>query len=386
MARFDRYLLSQFIAMFGFFALVLILILWINEAVRMFDRLVGGGQPLWVFAEFATLAMPRVAEAVLPIAVFAAAVHVANRLVGESEITVVQAAGRSPARLAATALAFGVLAGLFLSVLSHVLVPASMSRLQGRETEVSSSVAAKFLEGGRFLHPASGVTFYIREITPSGELLDILLSDRRDPGDSVVYTSAKAYLVQDDERTSLVMAGGMAQYLRGSDSGLLTARFDDFAYDVTPLLEEAAAKRDSVEFTGTPELLADPEGAMARTGASLAELRHEIHSRFAAALIPPLAAAIGFTALMLGSFSRFGALWQILFAFAAIALVKVAERAASGAALADAAAWPALYLPAALGGAMLIATLRLAARPRLFGTRTLRRLKARLRARLRRAA
>ena len=39
MTRFDRYMLSQFMVLFGFFALVLVSIFWINKAVRMFDRL-----------------------------------------------------------------------------------------------------------------------------------------------------------------------------------------------------------------------------------------------------------------------------------------------------------------------------------------------------------
>ena len=52
--------------MFGFFALVLVSIFWINKAVRMFDRLVGDGQPAWVFLEFTALTLPGVIGVVLP--------------------------------------------------------------------------------------------------------------------------------------------------------------------------------------------------------------------------------------------------------------------------------------------------------------------------------
>jgi len=72
--RFDRYMLSQFMVLFGFFALVLVSIVWINKAVRMFDRLIGDGQPAWVFVEFTALTLPGVIGVVLPIAAFAAAV------------------------------------------------------------------------------------------------------------------------------------------------------------------------------------------------------------------------------------------------------------------------------------------------------------------------
>ena len=52
MARFDRYMLSQLMMLFGFFSFVLIAIYWINSAVRLFDWLIGDGQTVWVFLEF----------------------------------------------------------------------------------------------------------------------------------------------------------------------------------------------------------------------------------------------------------------------------------------------------------------------------------------------
>ena len=39
MPRFDRYMLAQLMTMFGFFGLVLVMVYWINQAVRLFDQL-----------------------------------------------------------------------------------------------------------------------------------------------------------------------------------------------------------------------------------------------------------------------------------------------------------------------------------------------------------
>ena len=38
MTRIDRYMLSQFLTQFGFFALVLVSVYWINRAVRLFEQ------------------------------------------------------------------------------------------------------------------------------------------------------------------------------------------------------------------------------------------------------------------------------------------------------------------------------------------------------------
>jgi lipopolysaccharide export system permease protein len=250
--RFDRYMLSQFMVLFGFFSLVLVSIFWINKAVRMFDRLLGDGQPAWVFLEFTALTLPGVIGTVLPISAFAAAVYVTNRLSNESELTVVQATGYSPARLTRPALVFGIIIGLLMSLLSHWLIPGSLAELRKREAEVRQNVSARFLEEGEFLHPAPGITFYIREITPEGELRDVFLSDQRDPLNPVTYTSTQAYLVQGGGGTSLVMVSGLAQALRRADDRLFTTHFDDLAYDISALVSQNPARLNRVEFAHTP--------------------------------------------------------------------------------------------------------------------------------------
>ena len=73
MARFDRYMLSQLMVLFGFFALVLVSVYWVNRAVILFDRLIADGHSAGVFLEFTVLSLPRVIGLVLPMAAFAAA-------------------------------------------------------------------------------------------------------------------------------------------------------------------------------------------------------------------------------------------------------------------------------------------------------------------------
>ena len=300
MTRFDRYMLSQFMVLFGFFSLVLVSIFWINKAVRMFDRLVGDGQPAWVFLEFTALTLPGVIGMVLPIAAFAGAVYVTNRLSTESELTVVQATGYSPLRLIKAAAVFGVIIALIMSLLSHYLIPTSLSELRQREAEVRQSVSARFLEEGEFLHPAPGITFYIRDISPEGELRDVFLSDRRNPESPVTYTSTLAYLVQEGGGTKLVMVKGLAQTLRAEGKRLFTTHFDDFSYDISRLIAQNPTNLNKVEFAHTADLMIRPEEVMEVTGASEGQLQFTLHSRFTQALMCIVAALIGFASVKRG--------------------------------------------------------------------------------------
>ena len=238
MARFDRYMLSQLMMLFGFFSLVLISIYWINSAVRLFDWLIGDGQTVWVFLEFSALTLPGVIRIVLPVAGFAAAVYVTNRMSGDSELTVVQATGFSATRVARPVMMFASVVMVMMLVLTGYLVPLANRAYSERSLEVSQNSAARLLTEGRFLSPAAGLTFYIRDITPSGELLDIFLSDTHNPAEATTYTADRAFLVKGENGPQLVMISGLAQNLSHETNRLIMTRFDDFVYDIGALIPE----------------------------------------------------------------------------------------------------------------------------------------------------
>ena len=349
--------------LFGFFALVLVAIFWINKAVRMFDRLIADGQPAWVFLEFTALTLPGVIGVVLPIAAFAGAVYVTNRLSNESELTVMQATGYSPYRLVRPVIIYGAIIAVMMSILTHILIPASLAQLKQRQAEVSRNITAKLLTPGEFLHPAPGITFYIRHITPVGELQNVFLSDRRNRANPVAYTSSTAYLVQEGGGTKLVMVKGLAQNLNRQENRLFTTHFDDFSYDISTLVSRDVINLNNIAFATTTDLLFTPDDVAQRAGVRLGEVAFEAHSRFAQALMCIVAAMIGFATLLLGTYSRFGVWRQVIMAFFLLVGVKVIESFISGPVLSNAALWPLLYVPTAIGTVLTLVLLHMAANP-----------------------
>lgn len=363
MQRFDRYVLSQLVVVFGFFALVLVSVYWVNKAVTIFDQLVSDGHAVGVVAEFTALSLPAVVAMVLPMAAFAASVYVTNRMSSDSELTVVQATGYSPWRLARPVLFFGVLVALMLSALTHFLVPKSLEQLRIRERELAASVTARLLRDGVFLHPIAGVTFYIRDITTEGELRDVVLSDRRTEGREVTYTSERAYLIRDDMGPKMVMLSGMAQTLDLAERRLSTTNFTDLTYDVSGLITSSRPTKRRLNYMSTFELLADPEASAAEAKDKPGEALEEAHMRFQLPLLALVASLIGNAALMVGGYSRFGVTRQIVFAIVLLVLVKLVESAVTDPVRGDPLLWPLVYLPSLVGLLMVWALLRQAARP-----------------------
>lgn len=355
--------------LFGFFSLILVLIYWINRAVVLFDQLIADGQSFRVFLEFTALSLPSVIQLALPLASFAAAVYVTNRMSTESELTAVQAAGFSPFRLARPIMYFGLIVALMMSALTHFLVPQSLTRLELREADIAENVTARLLTEGQFLEPIDGVTFYIRDITPQGALADIFLSDVRSANRQVTYTASQAFLVRDQGTTQLVMIDGMIQTYSGADKRLFTTTFADFAYNISALTGDTSSGRRGERELSTFELLNPTPALVEETGRSEARLISRGHDRFSQSILATLGALLGFSALIVGGYSRFGVWRQIVFAIMLIVLVKAFETVGINLARSAPELWFATYLQNIIGFAIVGFLLFWAGKPYLFKRR-----------------
>ena len=355
--------------LFGFFSLILVLIYWINRAVVLFDQLIADGQSFNVFLEFSALSLPSVIQLAMPLASFAAAVYVTNRMSTEAELTAVQAAGFSPFRLVRPVLFFGLIVAFFLSILLHFIIPVSITRLAERQTDIAQNVTARLLTEGQFIEPANGVTFYIREITPTGALSDIFLSDVRSPERQVTYTASQAFLVRERDTTQLVMIDGLIQTYTASDQRLFTTTFDDFAFNISALTGERSSSRRSERQLSTLELLNPTPELVAETRRSEAELIARGHDRFSQAILATVGALLGFSALMVGGFSRFGVWKQIVMAIMLIVLIKAFETVGLNLARGAPELWFATYFQNIAGFVIVWFLLFWSGRPYLFKRR-----------------
>lgn len=320
------------------------MIYWVNRAISLFDQLIASGQSAMVFVEFTALTLPGVIRLVLPVSAFAAVIYVTNRLMAESELVVVQATGYSPWRLARPALFFGLIVGLLMSILTHFAVPATRIALSEKRIEVAEDVTAQLLTEGRFLHPAPGLTFYIREITPEGELQDIFLNDARRPDQRTTYTAQSALIAREATGPKIVMFEGMAQTLNRETRQLTTTEFANFTYDLGALIPLSQAERTDPRDLPTWVILAPTPDLLEASWASRARMIYEANIRFSHALLAVAAPVLGFAILMLGGFSRFGMWRQIIAAIVVMLLIDTMDKSVARFAREDVALLPLAYL------------------------------------------
>jgi len=362
--RLNRYFLAQLIGPFGFFSLVIVGILWLAQALPLIDNVIESGQSAAVFLEITSYLIPRVLMVALPISALAASLYALNKLYTESELVVMMTAGLSPMALARPVIIFGTLVMVIMAVVTLLLVPASQTMLGQRLADFRSDFAKTLIKEGQFIHPANGVTLFIKDTSKAGEMAGLFLSDRRDEANPVIYTAQKALLLQDEDGIRIVMFDGNIQYLPDASTRLSTVHFDQFSYDLGSLLAAPVAHSRTPFQRFLPELLWPTETMLASGPWSKADFVAEANHKLAmplSALVLPL---ISLGAILAGGFRRGGFMGRVVGAVMLGLFVQAGLGISKTMVQSNAALFPIIYLPVLIGLAIALLLLWRAGRVR----------------------
>ena len=347
--KLDRYILRQLTLIFVFFLFVFTLIFWINRVVGLFDRLISDGHSPSILFQVALLSLPSTTTTVFPLACFAAAIFVTNRLKNDSELTVFQSAGLSPWRMNKPYLIFGLFCMLILGVFTTFIVPNTAKILHDKQKELDSSVSARLLQEGKFIHPLKGVTFYIKGIESDGTLLNVFLHDRRNKDEFLTYTATRAFLAKDDNQTFLYMENGLIQTVGNLSNILSTIEFKSIAIDLSDALTKRQSNTAYLSHVSTWLLFNNKKEVAKVTKASKGSILLELHNRFHRPMFCFVAAMLGFSTLLMGNYNRFGFGKQIALAISIMVIIKITESYSTKLSLQNFLLWPIIYFPSLIG-------------------------------------
>ena len=349
MQKLDQYIFRQLSLIFVFFLFVFTLIFWINRAVNLFDGLISDGHSSSILFQFALLSLPSTTTIVFPLACFAAVIFVTNRLKNDSELTVLQSAGLSPWRMNRPYFTFGLLSMLVLGFFTIFVVPNTNKMLHEKQTELDSSVSARLLKEGKFIHPFKGVTFYIKGIESDGTLLNVFLHDRRNKNEFLTYTATRAFLAKDENKTVLYMENGLIQTVGTLRTELSTTEFKSIAIDLSDAIQKVEDDISYLSHVSTWLLIKNREEVAKATRASKGEIALELHNRLHRPMFCFVAAILGFSTLLMGNYNRFGFGRQIALAISIIVVIKVTESYTTKLSLQNFLLWPLIYFPSLIG-------------------------------------
>jgi lipopolysaccharide export system permease protein len=322
MHRHFRYILVSLIGPFLVVTLSLTGVVWLSQSLRFVDLIINKGLSIGLFLTLTVLLMPSLLGIILPIALFASALYVYHRLTVDSEIVVLRATGLSNWRIAAPAVGLGLLVMLAMLAINLYLMPVGFRAFKDKQFEIRHSYASVLLQEGVFNIPVDGLTIYVREREPSGELSGIMVHDERDPIEPETLMAERGMLVATPSGPRFVLVNGSRQQIDAEVGRLSMLYFDSYAFDFGATAELAPGRFREAKERFLHELLWPGEMAEDR---HRREFLAEGHRRLASALYGLVLVLIACAALLPGEFNRRSQSVRVLLAIAAGVVFQAAS-------------------------------------------------------------
>jgi lipopolysaccharide export system permease protein len=281
-----RYVFQQTAA-----ALLLILaslggIVWIALALKQLNVVTSQGQDAWMLIKMTTLALPNLLAIIAPFALLISALHILNRLNGDSELIVMTAAGATVWNIARPLIALALLVTVAVSFVNHIGMPWSLRLLREYIVQMRTDLLTQVMQPGRFSTPEKGLTFHIRERGYNGELLGLVVNDNRKRNDRQTYLAEHGQIVKQPPTAYLVMSKGHILRRPKTDDPAQIIEFDKYIIDLDRL-----DRSDGASFHLKPreryysELVnPDPDDKLFKNKPGM--FRAELHERLSNPLYP----------------------------------------------------------------------------------------------------
>jgi lipopolysaccharide export system permease protein len=355
MGSISRYILRTTLSAFTVVLISLTAVIWVTQALRDVDLMTNQGQNILVFAGITGLIIPLLILIIAPIALMIAVAHNLNKLSTDSEIIVMNAAGMSPWLLFRTFMTAAIVVSILVTAFSAYFAPKGLRMLRDWLTEVRANVVSTIVQPGRFTAIENGVTIHIRERRSNGQLVGIMLDDRRDPNERMTVMSETGELVDNDNGTFLVLQKGVMQRQDPSKRDPAMVVFNRYAFDLSQFASGASAVKYSIRERYLWQLMfPDPKDSfyIEQPG----QYRAELNDRLVAPLYPIAFTIIAFAYLGAPRTNRQSRTLSMVGAISAVAVLRLIGFVSTvvGATVPPMLALQYIALAAAIGGGLFV--------------------------------
>lgn len=320
-----RYITKQLAVGMAFVAIALMCVMWLTQSLRFIELIVNKGLSILRFLQLTMLLMPSFLVIVIPISLFTVTLFTYNKLNSDRELVVMRAAGLSHWTLSRPALLLAGIATIFSVFLSLWFIPWTVRSFHEMQWSIRNDITNVLLQEGAFNKFGEGVTIYVASRSPDGELLGLLVHDRRNPQRPVTLMAERGALVHTPSGPRVLMVNGNRQQVTPGTGKLSLLYFDSYTLDFSTASNDSEDRHgDAREMTLRELLHAHPKGMSAP---DYRKIIIELHQRIVSPLYDLGLTMIALACLLPAGFNRRG---QSMQSFIAIALMIAEESLALG--------------------------------------------------------
>ena len=346
MSLFSRYVFRQVANAFVIILVTLTTIVWLATALKQLDLIVSQGQGFVLFLKMTFLTLPSLMALIAPNAMLMASLYTLDRMNGDSELIVMTAAGAPVWRIGAPFVLLASMVCVVILICNLWVMPASMRALRALITQVRTDVISQVLQPGRFSSTEPGLTFHIRDRSPTGDLLGLLVHDERDDKQLMSYLADRGRIISNDDGAYLVMFDGHVHRFetKSPDQGVQIVAFDQYLLNISDLNPKDTGSKELRPRERSLGELLNPDPKLLKAKGAVGQLRTELHDRFSTPFYPLLFALLAVAILGHARTTRESRWAQILIAAGIAVGLRVSGLTASNLVTLSAGATPLVYL------------------------------------------
>lgn len=262
----------------------LAMLVLLTQSLRFLDLMISAGASPGVFFQLMGLSLPRLVEIVLPIALAVGVLIVGLKLLGDQELTVMQATGTSPWQLTRPVLAAGTLAATLLAVLAFWATPASIATLAAQRQMIKAQFSLSLLQPGVFNFFGEDIMVYFDSRDDEGRLVNMILHDQRDKLRPYTLLAESGELISDGTIYRLHITNGRRQQLNQARGIVDQLAFTQYEIELPKTIREVNKRWKEPNERTLPELLKPVIDPVDINNAD--DLRVELHRRLASPFLP----------------------------------------------------------------------------------------------------
>jgi lipopolysaccharide export system permease protein len=344
MSILSRYIFRQATGAVLLILISLTVVVWVAVAMRQLEVLTSQGQSGLVFLKMTFLALPTLMGFIAPLAVLIACLQTLGRLNGDSELIVMTAGGASTWRLLGPLMALGLLVAMGVTFVNHIAAPWSHRLLRDYSLQIRTDLITQVLQPGRFTAAEPNLTIHMRDRSPDGKLLGMLMHDARDPKQISSYLAETGTIIKQASGVFLLMENGHILRRSNPEAAPDVIVFQKYAVDIQRFEQKndpGAVVRPPRERSTQDLLNPNPEDPFYKYAPG--RFRSELHDRISGPLYP-----IAFILLVIAfvgqaATTRENRTKSMIVGFCVAFGCRVGGIGAANAAVINAAATPLLY-------------------------------------------
>jgi lipopolysaccharide export system permease protein len=295
MGSIGRYIFRTTLSAFVLVLACLTALIWVTQALREIELMTNQGQTALVFMQITALVIPHLIVLLAPVALLIAVAYVLHKLGTDSEIIVMNASGMSPWHLFRPFLAVAAIVSVFVAIFTAYIAPKSLHTFRTWFLEIRTDLVTYVVRPGRFVTVTGGVTFHIRERQPNGELMGVLIDDKRNPKEHLSILAERGEILKNEHGTFLILQGGTVQRHESGQPEPHIVVFDRYAFELSQFASPLTINH-SVRERYLWQLLWPAENDPLPKSQP-AQMRAELHDRIFAILYPLIFTLIAYVYL-----------------------------------------------------------------------------------------